>query len=345
MATIDFTDNVTLVPASWLNDVDALVYQGVTAAALVGSDGTVGAPAYSFSGDTDSGLYRIGANNLGVAVNGAKVLDIATTGLTVVGAAKLTTTDTGPSASAFSIAGTVLSSKGTGNTYWSGYTSGATSEFGMLFGSNNTENDANIVWKKASNFLQIGANPPSATIHIVAAGSDMATFSSTGLAVTGVLTVTPGSADNAITLHGHSNAWCINSVAANSGGIYYHLNFSETGVGITSNGTTVSYPTTSDRRKKVDRGLATDTDVLKKTVVHAFSWKETGIADIGVFAQEAIAIKPIAVTKGDDDPAVVSKTWGVDYSKYVPDLILGWKNHEARVAAIEAAMQAHGWTL
>jgi len=190
MATIDFTDNVTLVPAAWLNDVDALVYQGVTAAALVGSDGTVGAPAYSFSGDTDSGLYRIGANNLGVAVNGAKVLDIATTGLTVVGAAKLTTTDTGPSASAFSIAGTVLSSKGTGNTYWSGYTSGATSEFGMLFGSNNTENDANIVWKKASNFLQIGANPPSATIHIVAAGSDMATFSSTGLAVTGTLSAT-----------------------------------------------------------------------------------------------------------------------------------------------------------
>lgn len=48
-------------------------------------DGTVGAPAYSFNGDTDSGIYRIGANNIGVAVNGAKVLDIGTTGFTIVG--------------------------------------------------------------------------------------------------------------------------------------------------------------------------------------------------------------------------------------------------------------------
>jgi microcystin-dependent protein len=31
-------------------------------------------------------MYRIGANNLGIGVNGAKVLDIATTGLTVTGA-------------------------------------------------------------------------------------------------------------------------------------------------------------------------------------------------------------------------------------------------------------------
>jgi len=95
MATIDFTDNVTLVPAAWLNDVDALVYQGVTTAALVGSDGTVGAPAYSFSGDTDSGLYRIGANNLGVAVNGAKVLDIGTGGLAVVGLTDLSNAASG----------------------------------------------------------------------------------------------------------------------------------------------------------------------------------------------------------------------------------------------------------
>lgn len=49
------------------------------------ADGTVGAPGINFSSDTNSGIYRIGADNIGVAVNGAKVLDIATTGLAVTG--------------------------------------------------------------------------------------------------------------------------------------------------------------------------------------------------------------------------------------------------------------------
>ena len=48
-------------------------------------DGTVGVPALSFTSDTDTGLYRIGANNLGIAANGAKVLDIGTVGLALTG--------------------------------------------------------------------------------------------------------------------------------------------------------------------------------------------------------------------------------------------------------------------
>jgi len=61
MATIDFTDNVTLVPASWLNDVDALVYQGVTAAGLVDSSTTQ-------STSTSTGAI-VTAGGLGVAKN------------------------------------------------------------------------------------------------------------------------------------------------------------------------------------------------------------------------------------------------------------------------------------
>lgn len=53
--------------------------------ALKGAVGSVGAPSYSFSTDLDSGMYHIGANNIGLAVNGAKVLDIATAGLSVTG--------------------------------------------------------------------------------------------------------------------------------------------------------------------------------------------------------------------------------------------------------------------
>jgi hypothetical protein len=56
---------------------------------LPASDGTVSAPGIAFSSDSDSGIYRIGANNIGVAVNGAKELDIATTGLTLTHALTL----------------------------------------------------------------------------------------------------------------------------------------------------------------------------------------------------------------------------------------------------------------
>ena len=49
------------------------------------ANGAVGTPSVTFTSDPDSGMFRIGANNLGVAVNGAKVLDISTTGLGVTG--------------------------------------------------------------------------------------------------------------------------------------------------------------------------------------------------------------------------------------------------------------------
>lgn len=52
---------------------------------LKAANGTAAAPSHTFASDTDSGMYRIGGNNVGVAVNGAKVLDVATTGLDVTG--------------------------------------------------------------------------------------------------------------------------------------------------------------------------------------------------------------------------------------------------------------------
>jgi len=47
--------------------------------------GSVGNPSLAFDADQDTGLFRIGANNLGVAAGGAKVLDVATTGLGITG--------------------------------------------------------------------------------------------------------------------------------------------------------------------------------------------------------------------------------------------------------------------
>jgi len=47
--------------------------------------GSFTAPSLYFFGDTNAGLYHIGADNIGVAVNGVKALDISTTGILSVG--------------------------------------------------------------------------------------------------------------------------------------------------------------------------------------------------------------------------------------------------------------------
>jgi microcystin-dependent protein len=52
---------------------------------LKASNGSVTNPSLTFGSDQNTGLYRIGADNLGVAANGAKVVDVATTGVTVTG--------------------------------------------------------------------------------------------------------------------------------------------------------------------------------------------------------------------------------------------------------------------
>ena len=62
------------------------------ASGLGSGDGTVALPALNFTSDTDTGIYRIGTNNVGVAANGAKVVDIATTGVSVTGALSTSTT-------------------------------------------------------------------------------------------------------------------------------------------------------------------------------------------------------------------------------------------------------------
>jgi hypothetical protein len=63
-----------------------LTTTGLNVVNVVGSgNGTVSLPAYTFISDPDCGIYRIGANHDGFAVNGAKVLDVATTGLSVTG--------------------------------------------------------------------------------------------------------------------------------------------------------------------------------------------------------------------------------------------------------------------
>ncbi len=84
---LDFStvQNVNMIPFQSNGLLTAALGIAVSAGVITNAVGAVAAPSFTFTGDLDCGMYRIGANNIGLAVNGAKVLDIATTGLGVTG--------------------------------------------------------------------------------------------------------------------------------------------------------------------------------------------------------------------------------------------------------------------
>lgn len=66
--------------------------RGGMLAATRGIDGTVAAPAYSWTSETGTGLYRIGSNDIGFAVNQVKKLELTSSLFTVTPAASFSST-------------------------------------------------------------------------------------------------------------------------------------------------------------------------------------------------------------------------------------------------------------
>lgn len=77
--------------ADGLSEVLTTDGQSTMSAQLKGFAGTVTLPGYSFSTDPNTGIYRIAADNIGVAAGGTKILDVSSTGLTVTGSVDATT--------------------------------------------------------------------------------------------------------------------------------------------------------------------------------------------------------------------------------------------------------------
>lgn len=145
-------------------------------------------------------------------------------------------------------------------------------------------------------------------------------------------------------LTAHQGLAVQNLSATNSGNFMYFYNSANVAAGsISQSGaTTVVYGTTSDARLKDDDGRATDLDALRAIVVHEFTWKAGG-RDRGVFAQELAPLFPRAVVEGTDETTAagtLARPWMTDYSKIVPDLIVGWQQHDAELAEIRAGLAA-----
>jgi hypothetical protein len=161
------------------------------------------------------------------------------------------------------------------------------------------------------------------------------TIGSNGFLVQGV-----AATGNLYTTHQAGGATWGTTGTANTG-VCFFVNANGIVGTISTSGSATAYNTSSDKRLKRDRGLARDTTVLEQTEIHDYDW----IADVrpgrGVFSQDAYQIKPEANQPGTDERDAegrLVRPWSTDYSKYVPDLIVGWQQHKARLDALEAAI-------
>ena len=69
----------------WNTDATAITTTTSSAGQYLGGDGSVGAPFYSWSSDTNSGFYRIGSDQVGLSLNGTKHVDFSTSGAIFTG--------------------------------------------------------------------------------------------------------------------------------------------------------------------------------------------------------------------------------------------------------------------
>ena len=156
-------------------------------------------------------------------------------------------------------------------------------------------------------------------------GGDLVIGTTSASITNGGIWLPPGGGSSSIQI-GHASGTA-------SGNTYANFGYSSNTIGsITQSGTTaVLYNLTSDQRLKNDLGVVTSTDVIANTVIHDFTWKSDGSQARGVFAQEAAKVIPSAVKVGDDNEEVTD-TWAVDYSKYVPDIIVELQSLRKRLA-------------
>ena len=131
------------------------------------------------------------------------------------------------------------------------------------------------------------------------------------------------------------------AVAINNGGTYYYANFSAAGTQtgtITSNGSTTTYATSSDKRLKTPLRSWSLGDKFDDLPIGEFNWLKDGSVAHGTLAQDLYKVYPDAVHVGKDtrdDKGNLTEPWSVDYGKLTVPLIAEVKSLRSRVKTLE----------
>ena len=319
MASTIFVNGVTLSDADWFNDADATEYDGLTTQILVGGGAGVEAVWTTATG-TGAPVRAGGPTLTGHLLFTDNTYDIGASGATRPRTLYLSNAAVTAKVYGGEAVGSSLELRSTTET-------GTTDHIKATVGTNGgTE-----VWRVLNGGTFVGGGK-------VISDGGATTGWEFGAAAAPYLAVCRSG--------GVIGAW---NRTTSDGAIHSFLRDNSEKGSISISGSTTAFNTSSSKTLKIDNGIATDISVLQLTEIHNFTWKEDGVAAVGVFAQDALKVKPIAVQVGSED----GKTgWGVDYSKYVPDLIVGWKDHESRItdllawkAKAEAAMEKAGITI
>lgn len=131
----------------FLNDTTAVLTLS-TGGVLVAGNGTAAAPTYSFTGNSNMGFYRFGADDIGISVGGAAVGRI-TSGLFGLGSLNMTW-----GSSAGSLTGPVLAREG--DAILSQMNATNAQEF-RVYNTDSGANDEYGTLKWATNLLSIGS--------------------------------------------------------------------------------------------------------------------------------------------------------------------------------------------
>jgi hypothetical protein len=171
---------------------------------------------------------------------------------------------------------------------------------------------------------------------------------------------TPNSADNTkgfgiladsgqtlVNATGSVNAFIVNNTNTNNRLVSFRSANTEVG-GVTITSSTATFNGTSDSRLKEDLGVSTDTSVIDNTIIHDFKWTRDGTQGKGVFAQEAYEVYPLAVSKGSDElneSGNLANPWQVNYSQYIPDLIVHAQQLKKMVQELKAINDTQAETI
>lgn len=110
---------------------------------------------------------------------------------------------------------------------------------------------------------------------------------------------------------------------------------------IVTTGTGTAYLTTSDGGLKERIQQSTDLSVLRQTKIWDYRWRD-GSLGRGVIAQEVMGVLPDASfperLRRDSRGKEVLDPWAVDYMRFIPELIVGWKEHEREITLLKARL-------
>lgn len=297
-----------------------------SATSIATGKGTVGAVAYGFTTNTNTGMWSPSSDAIAFSTAGSERFRVDSSGNVGIGNTNPTTKLwVGSSGSGFGTA--TPDAISLGNTFANSAGDPAKTKLRLFQDSSPVYYGFGV----SADLMETHV-PSGAAMAWYTGGSERARIDSSGNLLVG----TSSTFDNVSFLKVQSLGGVSTKIAGTS--LTSQMSFfNDNGrVGyIGTDGTTTSYNTSSDARLKDNIADADDTAALIDAIqVRKFDWKADGSHQrYGFVAQELVEVAPEAVSVPQDEDEMM----GVDYSKLVPMLVKEIQSLRARMAQLEAS--------